>query len=190
LFDFITGSCNFVIQAVENTMEEIVNKVKNSGLLQKDLAAYKPRMPFYEIDIAEQLWQGLILKEKDYRAWLKEHDWSMYDNGAVWIHCSSEAIVPAWAFMLIVSKLTERGIPSIVGSKQELEKMLIKKAIEQEDLSQYQDAMMIVKGCSDIHSIEFAMSEFVAHFQKAAKSIMFGEPCSTVPVFKRSKKAE
>ncbi len=168
-------------------MEEIINKVKNSGLLQKDLAEYKPKTPFYEIDIAEQLWQGLILKEKDYRVWLKDNDWSKYDNGAVWIHCSSDAIVPAWAFMLIVSKLTERNIPSIVGSKIDLEKMLIKKAIEKEDLSNYQDAMMIVKGCSDIHSIEYAMSEFVAHFQKAAKSIMFGEPCSTVPVYKRSK---
>lgn len=171
-------------------MEEIVNKVKNSGLVQKDLAEYKPKIPFYEIDLAEQLWQGLILKEKDFRTWLKDNDWSHYDNGAVWIHCSSDAIVPAWAFMLVISKLTERNIPAIVGSKTDLEKMLIKKAIEQEDLNRYQDAMLIVKGCSDIHSIEFAMSEFVVHFQKAAKSIMFGEPCSTVPVFKRSKKAQ
>lgn len=169
-------------------MEEIVNKVKNSGLIQKDLAEYKPRMPFYEIDLAEQLWQGLILKEKEFRTWLKDNDWSKYDGGAVWIHCSSEAIIPAWAFMLVVSKLTERDILSIVGTKADLEKMLIKKAIEKEDLSNYQDAMLIVKGCSDIYSIEFAMSEFVAHFQKSAKSIMFGEPCSTVPVFKRSKK--
>lgn len=168
-------------------MGEIVNKVAASGLIQKDLADYKPRMPFFEIDLSEQLWQGLILKEKDFRTWLKENDWSVYDKGAVWIHCSSDAIVPAWAYMLVVSKLTERNIPCVVGTKADLEKTLIKKAIEQEDLKEYQDAMLIVKGCSDIQAIEFAMSEFVAHFQKAAKSIMFGEPCSTVPVYKRSK---
>ncbi len=170
-------------------MEEIVNKVKNSGLIQKDLAVYKPKMPFFEIDLSEQLWQGLILKEKDFRTWLKENDWSKYSNGAVWIHCSTDAILPAWAYMLVISKLTELDVPAVVGTKIDLEKMLIKKAIEREDLSEYEDAMMIVKGCSDIHSIEFAMSEFVAHFQKAAKSIMFGEPCSTVPVYKRNKKA-
>lgn len=168
-------------------MEEIVNKVKDSGLVQKDLAEYKPRLSMYEIDIAGQLWQGLILKEKDFRAWLKEHDWSQYDNGAVWIHCSEDVIIPVWAYMLITSKLTERNVLSVVGSKTDLEKMLIKKAIEKEDLSNYKDAMLIVKGCTDIQAIDFAMSEFVAHFQKVAKSIMYGEPCSTVPVFKRPK---
>lgn len=168
-------------------MEEIVNKVAASGLVQKDLAEYKPRMPFFEIDLSEQLWQGLILKEKDFRLWIKENDWSKFDNGAVYVHCSTDAIIPAWAYMLVISKLTERSIPCVVGNKTDLEKMLIKKAIEKEDLATYQDAMLIVKGCSDIQSIEFAMSEFVAHFQKAAKSIMFGEPCSTVPVYKRSK---
>jgi hypothetical protein len=180
------GYCKFARQTY--IMDEIVNKVKNSGLIQKDLAEYKPRMPFYEIDLSEQLWQGLILKEKDFRQWLKDNDWAKYDGGAVWIHCSSDAILPAWAFMLVVSKLTERSIDSIVGTKEDLEKMLIKRAIEKENLDNYQDAMMSVKGCSDIHSIEFAMSEFVSHFQKAAKSIMFGEPCSTVPVYKRGKK--
>lgn len=168
-------------------MEEIVKKVAKSGLIQKDLAEYKPKMSFYEIDLAEQLWQGLILKEKDFRIWVKDHDWLQYNGGAVFVHCSSDAIVPAWAYMLVVSKLTEHSTPSVVGSRKDLEKMLIKKAIEKEDLNQYKDAMLIVKGCSDIQSIEFAMAEFVAHFQKAAKSIMFGEPCSTVPVFKRSK---
>jgi hypothetical protein len=168
-------------------MQEIINKVKNSGLVQKDLAEYKPKIPLYEIDITEQLWQGLILKEKDFRGWLKSCEWSKYDKGAVWIHCSADAYVPVWAYMLIVSKLTERNIPSIVGNKEDLEKMLIKHAIEQEDFGKYQDTKLIVKGCSDIQCVEYVMAEFVAHFQKAVKSILFGEPCSTVPVYKRSK---
>jgi len=165
----------------------IVNKVKNSKLIQKDLAEYKPKVPFYEIDISTQLWQELILKEKDFRAWIATHDWSQYDNGAVWIHCSSDAVVPAWAYMLIVSQLTQRSISCVVGTKQDLEKILIKMAIQREDLTQYREAMLVVKGCSEIESIEFAMAEFVVHFQRVAKSIMFGEPCSTVPIFKKAR---
>jgi len=165
--------------------ELIVNKVKNSKLVQKDLAIYKPKLLFYEIDIATQLWQGLILKEKDFRSWISTHDWSIYQGGAVWIRCSSDAIVPSWAFMLVVSQLTLLNVPCVVGTKQDLEKMLIKKAIHQEKLSDYVDAMLVVKGCSDIYSIDFAMSEFVAYFQPVVKSIMFGEPCSTVPIFKK-----
>jgi len=178
---------NVNLYSIKVGLMEIVNKVKESGLIQKDLAEYKPKLPFVHIDLSEQLWQGLILKEKDFRQWLKDTDWSTYDGKAVWVNCSTDAIVPAWAYMLVISKLTERDIPAIVGTKEDLEKMLIKKAIEKEDLSNYQNAKIIVKGCSDIQAIEFAMSEFVAHFQKAASSIMFGEPCSTVPVYKRKK---
>jgi len=163
----------------------IVNKVKNSKLLQKDLAFYKPKVKFYEIDISKQLLQGFFLKEKDFRLWISTHDWSYYNYGAVWIHCSTDAIVPSWAYMLIVSQLTQLSIPCIVGTKQDLEKKLIKEAIQREDLSNYKDAMIILKGCSDIESVDFAMSEFVAYFQPVVKSIMFGEPCSTVPIFKR-----
>jgi len=169
-------------------MEEmIVNKVQNSKLIQKDLASYKPKIPFFELDLSPQLWQGLIVKEKEFRNWIAIHDWEQYKNGAVWIHCSVDAIVPAWAFMLVISQLTKHTIPSIVGTRQDLEKKLIKKAIEQEDLTQYHDAMIVVKGCSDIESIEFAMCEFVVHFQQVAKSILFGEPCSTVPVYKKKR---
>lgn len=168
-------------------MEEIVNKIKQSGLVQMDLANYKPKIPFFEIDLAACLYEGLILKEKDFRCWIKEHDWANYQSGAVWVHCSSDAIVPAWAFMLVVSKLTSLNIPTIVGTKTDLEKMLIKQAIQQEDVTNYTDARIIVKGCSDIQSVAYAMSEFVAHFQPVAQSIMFGEPCSTVPVYKRPK---
>ena len=85
-------------------MEEIVNRVQDSGLIQMDLADFKPTIPIIGIDIAEQLWQGLILKEKDFRSWIKEHDWSTYSSKAVYIHCSADAIVPTWAYMLVASQ--------------------------------------------------------------------------------------
>jgi len=168
-------------------MEEIKNKVAESGLLQMDLANFKPTIEIVGIDIAPQLWEGLILKEKDFRLWIKEHDWSEYQKKAVFIFCSADAIVPVWAYMLITSKLAEINAISIVGTKNELQKSLIKHSIESVDLSEYQDTKIIVKGCSDIASPEYAMATFLAHFQKVASSIMFGEPCSTVPIYKRKK---
>ncbi len=166
-------------------MDEIVNKVKESGLIQMDLANYKPKQPIIGLDLAPQLWQGLIVREKDFRTWIKEHDWSDYSGKAVHIYCSADAIIPVWAYMLVSSKLSEAGAESMVGTEVELQKMLIRKAIESEDTNDFKDARIIVKGCSDIAAPEFAMSVFVNHFQPVVRSIMFGEPCSTVPVFKR-----
>lgn len=166
-------------------MEEIVNKVKESGLIQMDLATYKPRIQLIGLDIAPQLWEGLILREKPFREWIKVTDWTLYAEKAVYIYCSAEAIVPVWAYMLISSQLKLVNADFIVGTKADLEKMLIKKAIEQEHIETYRDQRIIVKGCSDISNPEYAMSVFVNHFQLVVKSILFGEPCSTVPVFKR-----
>jgi hypothetical protein len=172
-------------------MEEIINRVQESGLIPMDLADFKPQEKIEGIDIAEQLWQGLILKEKDFRAWIKETDWSTYANQAVYIHCSADAIVPTWAFMLVASKLIGIANTVLVGSKEELEKELVKKAIQSIDLEKFMDGKIIIKGCSDIVSPAFAMTELLKKLQPVAKSIMYGEPCSTVPIFKSSvKKAE
>lgn len=166
-------------------MDEIVNRVKESGLISIDLASFKPTIEIISIDIADVLWQRLVLKEKDFRAWIKSHDWSVYQNKAVFVHCSEDAIVPTWAYMLIGSQLEEVTQHYIIGSKIDLEKRLIQQRIEQETLDKYIDGRIIIKGCADISSPEFAMSELVRHLQPVAKSIMYGEPCSTVPVFKR-----
>lgn len=168
-------------------MEEIVNKVKDSGLIQLDLAQFKPKEQLIGLDIAPQLWEGLILKEKDFRDWIKNHDWTTYQSSAVYIYCDADAIIPVWAYMLITSKLSEQGVFSIVGTKLELQKELILRNIQAINLAEYQDAKIIVKGCSDIAAPEYAMSVFIRHFQQAASSIMFGEPCSTVPVYKKRK---
>lgn len=166
-------------------MEEIRNKVKESGLISMDLADYKPNLDLVDIDIADHLWQGLILKEKDFRAWIKENDWSNYTGKAVFIHCSADAIVPTWAYMLVASQLNEVAQHFIVGTKDELLKKIIAFNIQSIDLTKYLDGRVIIKGCSDIPFPDYAMACMVEHLQSTVKSIMYGEPCSTVPVYKR-----
>jgi hypothetical protein len=168
-------------------MSEIINRVQESGLIPLDLADFKPKTEIVEIDIALQLWEGLILKEKDFRSWLKENDWNYFKGKAVYIHCSADAIVPTWAYMLVSSKLVGISPTFIVGSKIDLEKELIKSEIAKIDLSDFMDGKIIIKGCSDIAAPEFAMSELLKHLQSVAKSIMYGEPCSTVPIYKKAK---
>lgn len=152
-----------------------------------DLADFKPSVEIIEIDIADQLWQGLVLKEKDFRSWIKEHDWAQYADKAVFIHCSTDAIIPTWAYMLIGSQLILQGATFEVGQKINLQKKIIQQNIAKIDLEKYADGRIIIKGCSDIPAPEFAMVELLKHIQPVAKSIMYGEPCSTVPVFKKRK---
>jgi hypothetical protein len=166
-------------------MDEIKNKVKGSGLIQLDLADYKPCVPIIGIDLAAQLWQGLVLKEKDFRSWIKENDWEAYENKAVFIYCSADAIVPTWAYMLVASALQSIAKKVLVGTQLDLEKALILEAITAIDLTEFQNGKVIVKGCSDIAAPEFAMVTLLTHLQGVVQSIMYGEPCSTVPIYKR-----
>ena len=166
-------------------MEEIRNKVKESGLVQLDLATYKPKLALMGLDLSEQLWQGFVLKEKDFRDWIKNHNWAQYAGKAVYIHCSTDAIIPTWAFMLVSSALQKENVYSQVGSELELAKALISEEICSIDAAALQDQRVIIKGCSDIQDPAFAMSYLVRFLQPYVKSIMYGEPCSTVPIFKK-----
>ena len=168
-------------------MSEIINKVKESGLIQLDLADFKPTEEFVGIDLALQLWQGLILKEKDFRNWIKTENWEQFRNKAVYVYCSADAIIPTWAFMLVASSLNDIASSLTVGSKSELEKEIITLNIQKIDLNSIKDGKIIVKGCSDIPFPEFAMVSLLNHIQPVVSSIMYGEPCSTVPVYKRRK---
>lgn len=166
---------------------EIKNKVKESGIIQLDLADFKPKNELVGIDLSERLYQGLILKEKDFRLWLKENTWQQYEGKAVFIYCSAEAIIPTWAYMLVVSMLMPYTEQILAGTRIDLEKKMIQDNIVAMDLSTMTDQRVIIKGCSDIASPEFAMSELVRVLQPVVKSIMYGEPCSTVPIFKKKK---
>ena len=167
-------------------MEEIRNKVQESGLISMDLADFKPDLSqVLAIDIANQLWQGFVLKEKDFREFINTHDWSLYKGKFVYIHCSADAIVPTWAYMLVASKLIGVTKMALVGTKEDLEKQMITLNILSLDITEYIDGRIIIKGCSDISCPEFAMTTLIQKLQPIAKSIMYGEPCSTVPVYKR-----
>jgi hypothetical protein len=168
-------------------METIVNKVKDSGLIQLDLADFKPKIEIRGIDIATQLWQGMILKEKDFREWIKNEPWENYRNTAVYVHCSVDAIIPTWAYMLVAAQLRPIVEKLMVGTRVELEKSLIADKIEQLPLEEYRDAKVIVKGCSDIVAPEFAMTVLTNHLQPVVQNLMYGEPCSTVPIYKKKK---
>ena len=167
-------------------MEEIRNKVKESGLIQLDLANYKPTVQMVGIDLAAQLWQGLVLKEKDFRDWIKNHHWTQYQGKAVYIFCSTDAIIPTWAFMLVTSALEKENVMSIVGNENDLSKSLIVHQMNQIDISELEQQRVIIKGCADIADPSFAMSYLVRLLQPHVKSIMYGEPCSTVPIYKKS----
>jgi hypothetical protein len=166
-------------------MDEIVNKVQESGLIQLDLETFKSKVEIVEIDLASQLWQGLVLKEKDFRNWIKTHDWTQYEQKAVYVHCTADAIVPTWAFMLVGLQLEGTALKSIIGNKTDLACALIADQIFALDITPYQDAKLIIKGCSDIEAPEYAMTILVQRLKHVAKSIMYGEPCSTVPLYKR-----
>lgn len=165
--------------------ENIINKVAQSGLVSFDLATLYPQGERVLYDIKVNLFHELILKEKDFRQFVKEHDWTAYTGKHVAITCSTDAIVPTWAYMLLASKLSPYAKSVVFGDLDALETILYDRAIASYDFESLKDQRIVVKGCGEI---EFPVSSFVTLTQKLssiAKSIMYGEPCSTVPIFKR-----
>jgi len=174
----------FVYREME-IQENFVNKVAQSGLVTLDPAAFYPQGERVIYDIADNLFQGLILREKDFREFVKEHDWSQYQDKYVGIICSADAIVPAWAYMLLANRMAPYAKDVVFGDKEALETILFAKAIAGLDAEQYRDQRLVVKGCGDV---EVPVSAYVALAEKltpVVKSLMFGEPCSTVPLYKR-----
>lgn len=170
-------------------MEEIRNKVKESGLISLDLAAFKPNeSKIIGFDIADYLWQGLVLKEKEFRASIASLSWEQFVGKQVYIFCSADAVVPTWAYMLVASELQKHAHFYVVGSKNELLHALVQKNIQAFETESYQEERFIIKGCSDIPFPEFAMVELMKKLFPVSKSIMYGEPCSTVPIYKKSLK--
>lgn len=167
--------------------ELIVNKVAESGLITLDLANYLPSKEIKSFDLKDFLFMGLILKEKDFRQALTTHDWLQYQDAPVAVFCSADAIVPNWAYMLVASYLG--GIASFVyaGSKEETEKALTIHNIHSIPSAEYEGKRLVIKGCGDQSIEAFAYLEITSHLKPVAKSIMYGEPCSTVPVFKSKK---
>jgi Protein of unknown function (DUF2480) len=167
-------------------METIVNKVAESGIITLDLAPYIPIITDMALfDLKPFLFKEMILKEKDYRAALQTHDWDQYQGKYVAITCSADAIVPVWAYMLAVSYLQPIAASLYYGTLEELEKLLVYQRLTAIDLSEYTDKRVVIKGCGDTHVPDAAYVIITDHLRPVAKSIMYGEPCSTVPIYKK-----
>lgn len=170
-------------------MEEIgiVNRVANSGLITLDLADYYIEGQRELYDIARNLFIEAILKEKDFREFLKTHDWSQYEGKHVAVTCSVDAIIPAWAYMLLATKLQPVAKTLIFGDLDDLEVALFRTALSELNPDLYKDAKVVIKGCGDISIPHAAYFELTKLLTPYVASIMYGEPCSTVPVYKRGK---
>lgn len=165
--------------------ETIVNKVAQSGLVTFDLATLYKNGERVLYDIKDNLFHGLILREKDFREFVKNHDWTIYQDKLVAITCTADAIVPTWAYMLLANRMQPYAQEVVFGSLDVLETVLFERALNQLDMEQFRDERVVVKGCGDLPIPESAFVKFTMELSKEAKSIMYGEPCSTVPVFKR-----
>lgn len=164
--------------------DAIINKVANSGLITLDLEKYLPAEEILTFDLKDYLFMGLILKEKDFREALKNLDWTAYQNKYVAITCSADAIIPSWAYMLVVTYLHSAAKDIYVGSVEEMRKHLFLKNIAAIDTNEFIDQRIVIKGCGDATIESFAYAEITKVLLPVVKSIMYGEPCSTVPVYK------
>jgi hypothetical protein len=166
-------------------LELIENKVANSGLITLNLEELFDPTERMVLDIAPWLFRGLILKEKEFRDYVKAHDWAQYQHKFLVFECSADAIVPTWAYMLLSVAVHPFAKRYFFGSAQDLNVLLYQEAIDKIDASQYQDARVIVKGCSDIPVPVNAYVAITAKLFPVAKSIMYGEACSNVPIYKK-----
>lgn len=166
---------------------EIVNKVDASGIVTLNLEELYPQGERVVFDIKDLLFQGLILREKEFREYLKQEDWSRFKDKYVAIVCSSDAIVPTWAYMLLALQLQPFVKKTVFGSLETLEAVIFNEAIQKIEPQSYQDTRVVIKGCSHIPVSIAAYVEIANRIKPYAKSIMYGEPCSTVPLYKKAK---
>lgn len=167
-------------------MEEVfVNKVANSGIETINLEDYFPVGERVSIDVKELLFMELVLKEKDFREWIKTNDWTQYSEKFVAVYCSSDAIVPTWAYMLISSKLSGIAQKVVFGDLNTLESALWENALNTLEVENYTDKKVVIKGCGDLPVSAAAYTNITSKLLPVVQSLMYGEPCSTVPVFKR-----
>ena len=165
--------------------ETIVNKVAESGLITLDIEEYYPKEEIIVFDLKDHLFMGLILKEKDFRAALQNIDWSQYQSKNVALTCSADAIIPMWAYMLVASYLRPFANEIIFGNKETVISTLILKNLSKINGEEFTDKRIVVKGCGDVQIPESAYIEITNKLRPYAKSIMYGEPCSTVPIYKK-----
>lgn len=168
--------------------EKIINRVaENKNLLTFNLEDYYTEGQRVEVDLSQWLDQGFILREKDFRTALEKHNWSQYAASYIAVHCSTDAIVPAWAYMLFTVKASPFAKKIVVGTLDTLETILYEQALKQVDYSEYQNKFVIIKGCSNKPVPQNAYINCASKLMQVAKSVMYGEACSAVPLHKKQK---
>jgi hypothetical protein len=167
--------------------EPIINRIAESALSEIDPASFYPHGETAVFDMKDYLFMGLILKEKDFREALKAKDFSDYKDKFVAVVCTADAIIPVWAYMLVASYLQPIAKDIVFGDEQFLHKTLFLKNISKLDLEAFRDKRIVVKGCGDLPVGEFAYLELAKILRPIARSIMYGEPCSTVPIYKKAR---
>ncbi len=165
--------------------EPFINKVAESGIITLNLEEFFPKEQVVIFDIKDYLFMGLILKEKDFRQALKDLNLEEYKNKIVAVVCSAEAIIPMWAYMLISSVLLQTAHTVMMGNENEVIKKTLIKNIQQIEIKEFTDKRIVIKGCGETPIPEEAYLEITNLLRPVAKSIMYGEPCSTVPVYKK-----
>jgi len=168
-------------------MEEIINRVAQSGLVTFNLEELLHPGERVVYDIKDNLFHGLMLREKDFREFVKTHDWTQYDGKNVAIICSADAIVPTWAYMVLAAKLQGHAHRYVFGDLAALEQSLFQEAIATVNVEDYRDAKLVVKGCGEKEVPTYAYVAIMQKLLPVASSVMYGEPCSTVPLYKRPK---
>lgn len=166
-------------------MDEIINKVAQSGIVTIDLEEFYDDVPRISFDIKPLLFQELILKEKDFREYIKTHDWSQYKNTYVALTCTADAIVPTWAYMLLTISLQPFAKKVVYGNIEVLDTILLQEKTNALNVDNYKDARIVIKGCGNKPVPIAAYVALTEKLKPIAKSIMYGEPCSTVPLYKK-----
>ncbi|MFD2892174.1 DUF2480 family protein [Flavobacterium chuncheonense] len=168
-------------------MDEIVNKVANSKLEVFDLEDYFPKAPIVELDISQWLLEGFILKEKDFRETLKNYEWQQFSGQNVALFCVTDAILPAWTYSLVATYLAPFANAIVQGDKKAMLLSLYQKELSKIDFQFYADKPVILKGCSNKPVPNEVYVLAIQELQKVGRSVMFGEACSAVPLYKKGK---
>ena len=183
----LAGSLSVILPVKIEGMERemIINRVEASGLVTINLEDFYPKQPVKVFDLKDYLFRGLIIREKDFREALKNTNWNEFENTNVAVTCTTDAIIPVWAYMLVATYLQPVAKNIILGDEQKLIETILHRNIDSINAEEYLDKRVVVKGCGDVKIPDSTYLKITNLLLPYVKSIMYGEPCSTVPVFKR-----
>jgi len=184
---FVQACSRDYLTSLITPLTEIVNRVAQSGIITIDLEDYLPGSEVASIDLSEFLFKGLLLKEKEFRQALKEVEWNQYQAKKVAVYCSTDAIIPRWAYMLVASYLDGVATYYAQCNTEQMQHRVIAEKLAELNLETLREKRVVIKGCGEVDVPAFAYMEITRLIKPIVKSIMYGEPCSTVPVYKKKK---